>query len=102
MEEIDLAWGLATPEAYDNVNNEALHVLNVHFIGEVNRNRAVKFASARILHFHRHLPKGSTQRVRFDLRGQLVSNKNLEQARQTIVQEAAKHGIQVSVEFLTN
>lgn len=102
MKELDLDWGIATPEAYDDVNKEALHVLNVHFIGEANRNRVLKFASARVLHFHRHLPKGSYQRVRFDLRGQLVSNKNLELARQTIVEEAAKHGIQVSVEFLTN
>ncbi|MCO8125243.1 hypothetical protein NHH03_26130 [Stieleria sp. TO1_6] len=102
MEELDLDWGIVTPEAYDDVKKEALHVLNVHFIGEVNRNRVVKFACARVLHFHKHLPKGSSQKVRFDLRGQLVSNKNLELARQTIVEEAAKHGIQVSVEFLTN
>lgn len=102
MEELDLDWGTATPEAYDDVNKEAVHVLNVHFIGEVSRNRVLKFACARVLHFHKHLPKGSSQRVRFDLRGQRVSSKNLELARQTIVQEAAKHGIAVSVEFLTN
>lgn len=102
MEELDLDWGIATPEAYDDVSREALHVLNVHFIGEVNRNRVVKFACARVLHFHKHLPKGSSQRVRVDLRSQLVSNKNLELARQTIIQDAARHGIQVSVEFLTH
>ena len=102
MEEVDLDWGLATPEAYDDVNREALHILNVNFIGQVNRNRVTKFTCARILHFHKHLPKGSSQRVMFDLRGQLVSNKNLELARKTIAQEAAKHGIKVSVEFLTN
>lgn len=102
MEKADLDWGIATPEAYDDVNKEALHVLNVHFIGEANRNRVVNFACARVLHFHKHLPQGSSQRVRFDLRGQLVSNKNLEAARQTIVGEAAKRGIKVTVEFLTN
>lgn len=102
MEEPDLDWGSATPEAYDDVAQEALHILNVNFIGKVNRNRVVKFVCARVLHFHKHLPKGCTQRVRFDLRGQLVSNKNLELARQTIIQESSKHGIQVSVEFLTN
>lgn len=102
MKELNLDWGIATPEGYDDANREALHVLNVNFIGEANRNRVVKFACARVLHFHRHLPKGSSQRVRFDLRGQLVSNKNLELARQAIMQEAAEHGIQVSVEFVTN
>lgn len=98
----DLDWGNATPEGYDDNNMEALHVLNVRFVGEANRNRVLKFVCARILHFHRHLPKGSSQRVRFDLRGQLVSIKNLEHARQTIVQEAAKHGVRVTIDFLTS
>jgi hypothetical protein len=102
MEELDLDWGTATPEGYDDANREALHILNVNFIGEENRNRVVKFVVARVLHFHRHLPKGSSQRVRFDLRGQLVSNKNLNLARQAIFHEAAKHTVNVSIEFLTN
>ena len=102
MKKIDLDWGIATPEAYDDANNEALHVLNVHFIGEANRNRVVKFACARVLHFHRHLPQGCSQRITFDLRGQFVSNKNLESARQRIVDESAEKSIEVSVQFLTN
>jgi hypothetical protein len=102
MEEPDLDWGIATPEGYDDASREALHILNVNFIGEVNRNRVVKFVVARVLHFHRHLPAGSSQRVRLDLRGQLVSNKNLDLARQAIAHEAAKHQINVSIEFLTN
>jgi len=102
MERVDIDCGTATPEAYDDVSMEALHVLNVHFIGDMNRSRVVKFACARVLHFHKHLPKGSSQRIRFDLRGQRISNKNLESSRQAILQEAAKHGIPVSVEFLTS
>ena len=102
MQKADLDWGVVTPEAYDDVTKEALHVLNVLFVGEMNRTRAIKFTSARVLHFHRHLPQGSSQRVRFDLRGQLISNKNLEMARQTIVEQAQQKGIPVSVEFLTN
>ncbi|PQO28977.1 hypothetical protein C5Y97_22465 [Blastopirellula marina] len=98
----DLNWGMATPEAYDDVNKVALHVLNVFLSGDVNRNRVIKFTVARILHLNKHLPKGSSQRVRFDLRGQLVSDENLELARQAIVQAAGNHGIQASVEFLTN
>jgi hypothetical protein len=100
MEELD--WGPATPEGYNEATREALHVLNVNFIGEANRNRVMKFACARVVHFNRHLPLGSSQKVFFDLRGQLVSSKNLELARQTIVDEASKHEIRVSVEFLTN
>jgi hypothetical protein len=101
MKKLDFDCGHATPEAYDDIKKEALHVLNVHFIGDDNRNRVVKFAIARVKFFHRHLPKGSSQRVRFDLRGQLISNKNIEFARQAIEQDAMKHGIQISVEFLT-
>ena len=102
MNELDLDWGKITPEGYDDTNREALHILNVNFIGEESRNRVVKFAVARMLYFHRHLPEDSSQRIRFDLRGQLVSNKNLELARQSIFREAAKHKINVSIEFLTN
>lgn len=102
MENAELDWGPVTPEGYDDTKREALHVLNVNFIGAENRNRVLKFVVARMLHFHRHLPTGSSQRVRLDLRGQLVSNKNLELARQAISCEAAKHRIDVSVEFLTN
>jgi hypothetical protein len=102
MNELDLVWGVATPEGYDDATREALHVLNVNLIGDINRNRVLKFTCARVLHFDRHLPKGSSQRIRFDLRGQMISNKNLELVRQTIVQESAKQGITVVVEFLTN
>lgn len=102
MEEFDLDWGIATPEGYDDLNQEALHILNVNFIGEENRNRVVRFVIGRMLYFHRHLPAGSSQRIRFDLRGQLVSNKNLTFARQAISQAAAQHSIKVSIEFLTH
>ncbi len=100
--ELDLEWGVVTPKAYDKANKEALHVLNVNFIGEANRNRVVRFVCARVLHFNKHLPQDSSQRVRFDLRGQLIGNKNLKAARQAIVAAGAKTGIEVSVEFLTN
>lgn len=102
MREIDLDWGVVTPEAYDDVNRVALHVLNVNLIGDINRNRVIKFTCARVLHFAKHLPNGSSQRIRFDLRGQLIGNRNLEHVRQTIVQESANRGIVVTVEFLTN
>lgn len=102
MEVRDWNWGAITPEAYNDATKEALHVLNVHFIGQASRDRVIRFTCARLVHFHQHLPVGSTQRIRFDLRGQLISNKNLESARETIVAAASKHGIRVSVEFLTN
>jgi len=102
MEEFDFDIGAATPEGYDEVNREALHILNVNFIGEENRSRVLKFVIARILRFQRHLPEGSSQRIRFDLRGQVVGNKYLENTRQAIFDEAARCRINVSVEFLTN
>jgi len=98
----DLDCGIATPEGYDEAKREALHVLNVNLIGDVNRNRVLKFACARVLHFHKHLPQGSSQRILFDLRGQRVSDKNLKLVRETIKQESVEHGIHVTIEFLTN
>jgi hypothetical protein len=102
MEQQDFGSGTATPEGYDDANQEALHVLNVCLVGESNRNRVVKFTCGRILHFKRHLPEGSSQRIRFDLRGQAISSKMLELVRKQVIDDAAKHGIQVTVEFLTN
>ena len=100
MAELDLDWGVATPEGYDDVNGEALHVFNVNLIGDVNKNRILKFVCARIKHFNRHLPPGSSQRLTFDLRGQAISARRLTEFRETIVKESAEHGIKVAVEFL--
>lgn len=102
MKEFDLCSETATPESYDDVNDEAIHILNVHFVGELSRTRAVKFACARVLHFHKHLPPGASQRVRFDLRGQFIGSRNLEAARKAIIEASASVGIPVLVEFLTN
>lgn len=99
MNELD--WGVATPEGYDFAKKEALHVLNVKLIGDINRNRVIKFICARILYFARHLPSGSSQRVVFDLRGQRIGNKKFDM-RQTIIREVSKNGIPVVVEFLGN
>jgi hypothetical protein len=62
--------GSATPEGYDRMRREALHVLNVNLIGDANRARVLQFVHARVSHFRRHLPEQTSQRIRFDLRGQ--------------------------------
>src|SRR5258708_28809302 len=93
----DFDWGRATPEAYNDVNREALHVLNVNLVGDSNRRRALKFVCARILHFAKQLPRGSSQRIRFDLRGQMIGNSRLDQMRRVIVEESSRRGIEVAV-----
>lgn len=95
-------WGSVTPEGYNESTKEALHVLNVNLIGDANKTRVVRFICARVLHYDRHLPEGTSQQIRFDLRGQFVGNKALYSLRQSIVDECSSKGIQVSVEFLTN
>jgi hypothetical protein len=102
MEDDVYNWGMATPEAYSSVRRNALHVLNVNFAGEENRTRVIRFVCARIIHFNRHLPKGTKQTVRFDFVGQFVSDKSLMIARQIIEEESRRNGISVSVEFLTD
>lgn len=102
MSGLDADWGPVTPEGYDDSKHEALHVLNVNFIDEDNRNRATSFVVARVLYSNRHLPNASSHRISFDLRGQLISNKSLDHARQTIIKAVASQQISVSVEFLTN
>jgi hypothetical protein len=98
----DFDCGVATPEFYDDGSLEALHVLNVNVIGDANRNRVLRFVCARVLHFRRHLPPGASQRIRFDLRGQRLSDRRLQQIRRTIVDDSGSQGIRVEVEFMTN
>jgi hypothetical protein len=102
MEGPDLDWGTVTPEGYDGAKREALHVLNVNLIGEENRSRVVKFVVARVSHFGKHLPEGSSQRVILDLRGQGIGNKTLDLVRQAIQHKAEKRRVTASIEFLTN
>lgn len=97
-----LDWGPVTPEGYDGQKREALQILNMKLVGEANRRRAVRFVTARVVHFSKHLPENSSQRLRFDLRGQLIGTRALNGMRQAILDEASKHGIVVTVEFLTN
>ena len=100
-DELPLDSGTITPDSYDDANQCAWHVFNVNFVGDENRSRVLKFVLARVRHFQKHLPSGSTQAVRFDLRGQAVSDRHLFDARTSLVQDAAIQGIQLSVDFLT-
>ncbi len=97
-----LDWGPATPEMYDGTNRVACHVINANLVGDENTNRVLKFVCARILHFDSHLPDGSSQHVRFDLRGQMIGNKKLDSVRKAVVDESRGRGIQVAVDFLTS
>ena len=97
-----LDWGPVTPEAYNDETREAFHVLNVNCIGTENRDRVCRFVAGRILHFSKHLPPSPSQRIRFDLRGQHISNTILNQMRESLIAGAKEHGIALSVEYLTN
>ena len=98
---IDLDCGTATPEAYDDESKEALHVFNVNLIGDANAGRVLAFVCARIQHFARHLPRDSSQRVIFDVRGQAPNRNKMNRMRQTIIDTAADQGISVSVGILS-
>lgn len=94
----DLDCGIATPEGYDEAKNEALHILNVNLIGEEKVARVLEFMCARVQHFARHLPTGSTQRVIFDVRGQRPNPERMKNLRQTIINRSAENGISVTIE----
>jgi hypothetical protein len=98
----DLDWGAVTPEFYCAETREALHVINAKCIGKPRRDRVCRFVVARLVHYAKHLPEGCSQRVRFDLRGQLIGDASLAEMRESITAEVADRGISVSVEFLSN
>jgi len=98
---LDFDCGVATPEFFDAEKNSAMHVLNVKIVGEANRDRVLKFVCRRIRHFQRHLPKNCHQHLRFDFRGQLVSEKTLAMIKSNIENESIKRGVSSTVDFLT-
>ena len=69
----ELGWGTATVEfAYED-KRQAVHVLNHDLQSRAAVERNVRFAKARLQWFKRQLPKGYSQHLMFDDRGQQVS-----------------------------
>ena len=91
-----------TPEYWSDVESEALHVLNMSVADEDQLERAIRFATGRAFHFAKHLPTGSKQRVRFDLRGQTATDLQLKKIRDGIARLVNNLSGSVAVEFHTD
>jgi len=96
----ELDWGPTTVEFYDEANKDALHVFNVHLIGPESKARVLKFVCARVRHVTRHLPVDTSQRITIDIRGQAPNDQAIELLRTSILEELARHGIAVTINFL--
>jgi hypothetical protein len=74
MDPNELEWGTATPEASNPDRRIALHVLNVSLEDPPSVDRVIRFTRARWHFFSKQLPQGWRQAVRFDDRGQSLSD----------------------------
>ena len=91
-----------TPEYWSDEESEALHILNISVADETQLERAICFAAGRAFHFAKHLPTGSKQRVRFDLRGQTATDLQLKKIRDGIARLVNNLSGSVAVEFHTD
>lgn len=66
----DLDWGKVSPDGYNEAEKIALSVLNFDISSAEKIDRCIIYCSGKVLWLDKHLPKDTTQKVVFDLRGQ--------------------------------
>jgi len=68
----DLDWGNFTPEGFSAKEGTVMHVFNFDISSDEKINRCIIFSTGRILWAQRQIPKGTKQKITFDLRGQPI------------------------------
>jgi len=81
---LDLSWGEVTPELVDDASGIALHVINHNLATPHDVAINVAFLRSRVRWFRRHLPRGWAQWVRFDDRGQDLSESTRQSLRANV------------------
>lgn len=98
----ELDWGEVTPEAFDDVNNQALHVLNSFLRSPESRDLCLVYLVGRVVWFSKHLPPNCSHRIRFDTRGQSISVNTLNKWREAALSKIRERlpAVRVEIEFL--
>lgn len=65
-----LDWGNATPEGYSKEKNNLLQIYNVDISSAEKIENCIIYVIGRIAWANKHFPKGTSQKIVFDLRGQ--------------------------------
>lgn len=99
-----LNWGTISPEFYNSDKKIALHVFNFLLKNEENRTLSIKFISGKIKWYAKHSPKGCSQIIRIDARGQQLSFEILIDLKKTLHNRISKEvqNIKFEIEILTN
>jgi len=68
-------WGNASPEGVNVQNNEFFYVYNHNLTSIEKINRTIRFIIGRLNYYDQHLPANPRHIIKFDLRGQNISNE---------------------------
>jgi hypothetical protein len=66
----DMDWGSASPDGYNEAEKVAFCVFNFDISSVEKIDRCIIFCVGKVLWLNKHLPRETTQKVVFDIRGQ--------------------------------
>lgn len=92
-----------TPEGYDNVKNEIIHVFNFDISSTDKIEKCIIYVVGKVLWANKIIPKEVSQKIVFDLRGQpLVFIDRAKKMKQNIVEKvsAMQRGVHLNIEIL--
>lgn len=69
----ELDWGNITPEGFDQEKKEVIHIFNFDISSAEKVSKCSVFSVGKIIWVNKHIPKGTTQKVILDLRGQPIT-----------------------------
>lgn len=81
---LTLDWGTVTPEASNDQSNEFTYVHNHDLTTEDKVDRSIRFLIGRLNFYAIHLPKNGFHHVKFDIRGQKISDSTCAKIEQLI------------------
>ena len=82
MEKLD--WGLVTPEATLNENNEYIYIYN-HDLSTLDKvDRTIRFVIGRLNYYDCHLPPNPKHFIQIDIRGQQISEESCDFITKTL------------------
>ena len=70
-----LDWGQITPEGADLSINTFVYVYNHDLTSSERVDRTIRFIVGRLLYYDGHLPKSPIHKLKFDVRGQQLTNE---------------------------
>jgi hypothetical protein len=87
---LNLDWGVVTPEASNEQNNEFTYVHNHDLTTADKVDRSIRFLIGRLNFYAIHLPENGFHHVKMDIRGQQITDLTCAKIEQLIKEKYVK------------